>query len=482
MNNVGSFRGIRFYQQGYDSRGATELGVRHDVAGTAVTYAGYIAFLIAAIWLVAAPGDRFRRLLRGAAALLVLAAAQDASAAGPPSVPTAQADSLATRQVTYNGRVVPLHTVARDFSLKLTGSARPGGISPVQFMLSVMLYPQEWSRVPFIKVKSGQLAEHLGVEKGYLAPAALFDDSTGAYRLAGLYHGGATGLDREILDLDGRMELLLKLRDGTLFAALGEEDTPRPEWSIHLEILYHTMQLWRWLTYAAFLCALLSGIGLWRGSNLWWLAWIVAAGAALNFGCRWIISENVPLSSGHEVMQFLMLGFSLMTAIFGRRQPLLVPFGLLFSAFAGLVSTLGANDPAITALMPVLASPWLSVHVSLVMVSYAILLFTLPLSLIQSGRKGLLQAVNCAGVLLLGLGIFAGAVWANMSWGRYWGWDPKETWALVSMLLYSLPLHPALGFQRHPRLLPLYYLLCALSIAMTYFGVNYLPSLHAYQS
>ena len=82
--------------------------------------------------------------------------------------------------------------------------------------------------------------------------------------------------------------------------------------------------------------------------------------------------------------------------------------------------------------------------------------------------------------MLLGAGIFTGAVWANTAWGRYWDWDPKETWALISMIVYAVPLHHSLMPLTRPRRLHIY-LLCAIaSILMTYFGVNYLPSLHAY--
>lgn len=138
--------------------------------------------------------------------------------------------------------------------------------------------------------------------------------------------------------------------------------------------------------------------------------------------------------------------------------------------------------------MPVLASPWLSVHVSLVMASYAILGFTMPAALsallMPRHRRQLTSfamSLLGPGTYLLGLGIITGAMWANVSWGRYWAWDPKETWALVTMLLYAVPLHRRLKLQTAPFACDLYLIFCFLSILMTYFGVNYLPSLHAYR-
>ncbi len=142
--------------------------------------------------------------------------------------------------------------------------------------------------------------------------------------------------------------------------------------------------------------------------------------------------------------------------------------------------------------MPVLASPLLSIHVLLVMASYALLAAIAILSGVALGvgastPRGSAVARLCAlllypGVFLLAAGIFVGAVWANQSWGRYWGWDPKETWALVTLLVYAFPLHgSSFPLLRRPRVLCLYLLLAFLSVLMTYFGVNHLLSgLHSY--
>lgn len=486
LNNPASVGSYRFFQQGYGNGGVTVLGVSHDALGTGVSYAGYLLFALAAVWMVASRRGLFRRLWRVALGCSLLMVAAEATAA--PGVPAAMADTLALKQVAYGGRVAPLHTVAREFALKTTGSARPDGMDPVRFMLSVMAYPAEWGEVKFLKVKSAELRRRLGASGKYVAPADLFDAS-GQYRLKGLYGGTSTGLDREVLDLDSKVELLLKLRDGTLFKPLAPGEPRRSEASVRLEVMYNHLTLWRWAAMASLAGAIVAGAAmLWTCWRRWcWLAALIAVVAAANFAARWMIFGSLPLSSGHEVMQFLLLVTATLTAIAGRRLPALVPIGLLMAGFAGLVSTLGASDPAITPLMPVLASPWLSIHVTLVMASYAVLLFTLPaavVALVHPTRRlmAAMQLLCLGGVLLLGLGIFTGAMWANVSWGRYWAWDPKETWALVTMLLYAIPLHRSTGLTARPRALALYLLLASLSIAMTYAGVNYLPSLHAYQS
>ena len=145
------------------------------------------------------------------------------------------------------------------------------------------------------------------------------------------------------------------------------------------------------------------------------------------------------------------------------------------------------KDPVLSPVMPVLASPWLSVHVSLVMLAYAVLGFTLPVgvsALALPGQRERLASLAVSllgpGIFLLGLGIITGSMWANVSWGRYWAWDPKETWSLVTLMLYSIPLHRYFRMRRRPIFCCIYLILAFSSIIMTYFGVNLLPSLHAY--
>ena len=121
--------------------------------------------------------------------------------------------------------------------------------------------------------------------------------------------------------------------------------------------------------------------------------------------------------------------------------------------------------------MPVLHSPWLSAHVSIIMMSYALLV----LSIVE--RRLLRLAV-----FFLAAGIFLGAIWANVSWGTYWSWDPKESWALITLLVYSVPLHSeSLPWFRSTRNYRIYSLMALCCLLMTYFGVNYLlGGMHSY--
>ena len=122
-------------------------------------------------------------------------------------------------------------------------------------------------------------------------------------------------------------------------------------------------------------------------------------------------------------------------------------------------------------LLPVLRSPFLVVHVGTIMLSYILLVTSIV-------RRNLLRPA----VFLLAVGIFLGAVWANVSWGTYWSWDPKESWALVTLLIYSLPLHEkSLPWFRSMRNYRIYSLLALASLLMTYFGVNFLlGGMHSY--
>ena len=245
---------------------------------------------------------------------------------------------------------------------------------------------------------------------------------------------------------------------------------------------------------------------------------------------RWYISGHVPMSNGHETMQFLAWVCLLIAStlcITSRRPRLLQERGygngvletcnlkhetpytsagclLLVAGMALLVSNMSASNPQISHLMPVLQSPLLSLHVSVIMVSYALFALLMLQSVIAllfatkhptsnsvsgqtsnsaSGQTSVHMRLLCIGVCCLTAGIFLGAVWANMSWGRYWGWDPKEVWALITLLVYAFPLHSRmLPFFRRPRVFYLYCVLAFGAVLFTYFGVNFLlGGMHAYQ-
>ena len=212
---------------------------------------------------------------------------------------------------------------------------------------------------------------------------------------------------------------------------------------------------------------------------------------ALTFGLalRWIISGNIPMSNGYESMLTVAWFVMLISILMQLRIRIVMVFGFLISGFFLLVSHINQMDPAIGQMMPVLNSPLLSIHVSIIMMSYALLSLTFICGIMgicmrshgeelrDLSRLFLYPALTC-----MGFGIFIGAIWANVSWGNYWSWDSKETWALITFMIYAVVVHTqSLPIFRKPLVYHIYITLAFLSIAMTYFGVNYfLTGMHSY--
>ncbi len=223
------------------------------------------------------------------------------------------------------------------------------------------------------------------------------------------------------------------------------------------------------------------------------LTWVMLIHTTLLLALRWYVSGHLPMSNGYETMQFMAWATLIVTLVMQKRFLPVKQFGPLLSSFALLVAMITDGNPQITQLMPVLQSPLLSVHVMVIMFSYALFGLTALIGLqglIAHHRKqeekeqqlaALSQFLLYPAVALIAIGIFIGAIWANVSWGRYWSWDSKETWALITMLIYSAPLHADIKWLRKAQHIHIYMLLAFLSVLMTYFGVNYfLSGMHSY--
>ncbi len=221
------------------------------------------------------------------------------------------------------------------------------------------------------------------------------------------------------------------------------------------------------------------------------------AGLAL----RWYISGHAPWSNGFESMTYIAWATVLAGFIFSRQSPITLASTSILAGLILFVAHLNWMNPQITNLVPVLNSYWLSIHVSMITASYGFLglgallgFITLLLYIFGNGanREQIalsikeLNAINemslLIGLVLLTIGNFLGGVWANESWGRYWGWDPKETWALVTILIYAIVVHlrfiKSIYNQFNYSVISL---LAFTSVLMTYFGVNYyLAGMHSY--
>lgn len=234
------------------------------------------------------------------------------------------------------------------------------------------------------------------------------------------------------------------------------------------------------------------------------LKWHLLAGFIFHtsgIALRWYIAGHAPLSNGYESMIFISWITLLAGFIFSRKSEFALASTAVLSGLTLLVAHMSFMDPEITNLVPVLKSYWLTLHVSVITGSYGFLglgallgLLTLVL-LVLSGPENSarisdtideLTIINyktlMLGLYFLTIGTFLGAIWANESWGRYWGWDPKETWSLITIIVYTLVTHSRMIHgMKDIYTFNLLSLFAFSSVLMTYFGVNYyLSGLHSY--
>lgn len=515
MNRIFEHEGYRFYQSSFDEQGeGSWLSVNYDPWGIALTYTGYVMLALSMLAVLLSRKGEFMRLLRhpllrkgGMLVVAVLAAAPAFSAGRTlPAFSRDKADSLATRQVIYNDRVVPFNTLARDFVLKITGKPTYFGLTPEQVVSGWMLRPEVWQHEPMIYIKSGELRHLLDVKGEYARLTDLFDGQT--YRLQQYWKPGnalqqQSSLQKAVSETDEKVGLILMLQKGTLIRPLPEDGSVQPlsESKVQAELLYNRVPFTKCLFMANLALGLLAFSWFvyqnmnknrkWQGMGRVFicLLYVSLAFQLFSYVLRWYIAGRVPLANGYETMQFMALCALFFSALLHRRFAVMLPFGFLLSGFALLVSYLGQMNPQITPLMPVLISPWLSTHVSFIMMSYALLAFILldgVLAFCLPHRQEMLMLLSrlllYPAVFFLGIGIFLGAVWANQSWGRYWAWDPKEVWALITFMVYGIAFHAqSLPLLRRPRVFHGLMIIAFLTVLMTYFGVNYfLGGMHSY--
>ncbi len=217
-------------------------------------------------------------------------------------------------------------------------------------------------------------------------------------------------------------------------------------------------------------------------------------------GLRWYVSEHAPWSNAYESMLYIAWAAILSGVVFFRRSNLALCASSFLAGMTLFVANLGDMDPQIGNLMPVLKSYWLNIHVSVITASYGFLglcfmlgLITLIMFLLRNEQRSQvdcsilsLSALNemsmILGLFLLSVGNFLGGIWANESWGRYWGWDSKETWALISIGVYAIILHLRFVVPKNfPFIFASASVIGFFSVLMTYFGVNYyLTGMHSY--
>lgn len=462
MNNIFSYKSVRLYQMSYDPdmRGSV-LSVNRDPWGIPVTYCGYALLFIAMMWMLIDPKGPYRHLLRSdivkkGMMTFALLVATTFMAHGATTLPKETADKFGRLYVLYNNRVCPLQTLAIDFTKKLCGSASYGGYTAEQVLMGFVMWPDEWSREPLLRLKGGALRDRLQLPR-HCTINTFFNDMMGGYiigpYLNEYYNGHDDEFHRQVADVDARIQLVMDLRRGKLLKVFPYTVNGNTTWYaptdimpdsavapadrqymqnvfslIYQEALAGNMasvgniadkmlryqhknggsslpsgmqtqaeRLYNTMPFATILFMLNLGMGfatlfavLWlmtrptrrtlRGSMLMKTAVAVMllsfAALTLCVALRWLIRGTAPMANGYETM--LLMAWIIMAAslLLCRRFAIVLTFGFIMSGFFLLVSHISQMDPQITHIMPVLQSPLLSIHVSVIMTAFALLSLT----------------------------------------------------------------------------------------------------------
>ena len=483
MNKVGNIDNYRLFQQSYDSDGAgVSLGVSYDPYGIAITYFGYLMLLIGIIATLLSRHTQMRSLYRKAirpmALLFTILYSLFTSAAPLPVIDKDIAHRMGTIQVLYNNRICPLNTVATDFTMKMTGSASWKDYSADEVFFSWMIYYMPWEKELLLNnpKKKGAEDRKAVVEMFYNGQfTKIFPYRIG--HAVNWYSPGGQVLPREIpvkeqffikqsMDFlteaivtgqrDRAFEIIAKIK---LFQRDMIGDVLPSENKTQTELFYNKL---RSIKFPVLITAQL--------------------------GLRWWLSGHIPLSNGYETMLFMAWVLLVLTIVLFRKFRFFLWIGPLAACCCLLVAMMTGSGSQITPLIPVLQSPLLSVHVMTVMCAYALFALQMMLGVYSFWTSkleritALSQLLLYPAIFLLTIGIFLGAVWANVSWGNYWSWDPKESWALITLMIYAIPLHKAsIGAFNKPRFYHIYMISAFLAVLITYFGVNFvLGGMHSY--
>ena len=426
MNNIGHVYGYRLYMSSFDADGrGVILLVSYDPYGTAITYIGFLLFLVGMAWSVFSRRSRLHHLYHTAMrpAVIILFIFPFIS------------HGLPCMAATASGSVVD-------------------GCSPGLSLTPVASIPDLTARL--------SVAVYESVESGALSSAAIAET---------LYNTLRAETWPAYICL--ALSLLLCVRRFKHRLTSSSSFAPRQS-----QASLTLLSAWRRLTKHLF-------------QRLF--PFVLFGFVTLHVLLRWIVTGHAPVSNIPEtllLMSWLSSALSLVAS--SRRVPVL---GLLCPVVASvcmLGSVLSDSVSPLSSLPPILRSPLLSVHVVLVMVSYTLLFCIALLSvrcLLHGCTPATLTRLTALSRLLLypavsflASGIIAGAVWANISWGTYWSWDAKETWALLTLMVYLAPFHiHSLDSDSSPRLYHIYVLVAFLVVLATYFGVSYLlPGMHSY--
>lgn len=606
MNNVLDVKGYRFFQASYDQdeRG-TILSVNQDVAGRNITYTGYAVLIIGLILCFVDKNSRFMRLsrllkeARGSvvAAVLLGSVLFFSSSLNAQGMSSSMTDAVQKYVISPEhaavfgtlpiqsgkGRMLPINTFSSEVLRKLHKSDTFGSLNSDQFLLSVLVLPEMWTRVPFIALSNSELANYYDLTDKECAYMEVFD-SNGQYKLQqkldeayNKMPAEQTRFDKDLIKLDEQINIFHQLINLQMLNLFPKEDDPNHTWyapgddlsvfsgkdslfvsniitwyieevqsalksgdwskadeivgmistyqqaknktldispeKIQAEIRYNQMDVFRqckkgYLILGGLLLVF-AFVSLFKRERwIKYTTWVLSAGILIVFhfhmygmGMRWYIAGYAPWSNSYETMVYVAWATVFAGLLFARKSLLTFALATLFGGIILFVSGLSWMDPQINPLVPVLRSPWLMFHVAVIVGAYGFFGISCLIGLTNlvmmsvTGKKNVgmlkdrvreLSIVNemslLVGLALMTIGTFLGAIWANESWGRYWGWDPKETWALITMVAYAVVTHLRLiPGCNNPWLFNVSSVVAFYTVLMTFFGVNYfLSGMHSY--
>ena len=551
MNKPLSFGGFSFFQSSYQiqqGRRMSILSVSRD-PGLPIVFTGYTLLVLGMIVVFVTRIIQFRQAPASSLPSLpvrVLALAATSLFAASPAraveVPDAAiVEKLRSLPVQHDGRTMPFDTQAREAVRTVTGRSSWSQVDAVAMAAGWALDPQEWEAAPIVKVGGAAVANALGLPAGtrWASAAQLLQlpalrPAVSAAHEKEQAEKKLSSLEKGLLKLEERLSVLYRHFRGAAIHPIPALD-PKGAWQVATglgsaaelaalpdrvrasgapphypgaremtrEIRYNAVRptriSWLLLLPAAVAAGLTVAKDRLRLRPVGALL-LVAGFGAMTWGIatRWQIAGRIPASDMYESMLFLGWGvglFGIVGLALGQRLLLANAAGL--GAIAMMLADLLPVDPFIHPMAPVLSgTPWLAIHVPIIVVSYSVLAMATGLAHLVIGvgifapeRRDLaarwselLYWYIHVGSILLIAGILTGSIWAASSWGRYWGWDPKEVWSLVAFLAYMAILHARMDEQIRNFGVAAASIAAFWTILMTYLGVNFVlaSGLHSY--
>ena len=496
MNRIFRYGAMRFYQSSYDNDmlGAS-VSFNSDPIGIPLTYTGYALLFFSLVYMLFDPHGAYRKLLRlshlkKGLMMMALFFALGSGSAQAHDLPKESADRFGRLMVLHNSRICPLQTLAIDFTKNLYGKASYNGYTPEQVLTGWMFYADDWMQEPMLRLKGAEMRDRLQLPE-YVPVSQFFNNAMGGYTLGPYvqeyYGGNHDAFHSQVAAIDNKIQLIMELRSGSLLKLFPYTNKGKTTWFAPTDDLPNAMDR-EHQQFVRSICLLLGDCAL--ASDYTQMDAVV--GKMLKYqqkngGASMPSDRRVAAERIYNRIPFATILFMLCLAMG------IISF--LYAIIRMCREDNGANNVGTDA-DPVLNSPLLSVHVSIIMMGFAMLSFTfisgltaILLRLVsRTAQPKMVQLQQLSLVFLypalaaLGIGIFIGAIWANVSWGEYWGWDPKEVWALITFMIYAIPLHARSVAQlRRPTAFHLFMTLAFLTLVMTYFGVNYfLGGMHSY--